>query len=71
MKQNKFMGYLQHDACSVACFVVGAFCTTVLHVFKHLQGGIHQFVTLAAMDVNNHTHATSVVLILRTVKSLV
>ncbi len=71
LKKNEFVWDLQHDARAVACFVVGAFCSAVLHVFKNLECGIHEFVVLCSVNVDNHTHAACVVLVVRIVKSLV
>ena len=71
LQQNKFVGYLQHDTCTVARFVVSSFCSTVLHVFQHLQRGINQFVAFITMNIDNHAHTASIVLIIRPVKPLV
>ena len=61
------MGYLHHDASTVAG-LVACLCAAVLHILKYLQCIIHQFVALATMDVYHHAHAACVVLIFRLVK---
>ena len=65
------MGYLEQYAGTVAGLVVSTFRPSVLHVFEHLQGSVHQFVALVAVNVDNHAHTTSVVLIVGAVESLV
>ena len=41
LQKNELMGYLYHNTCTVAGFAVGAFCSTVLHVFQHSEGGVN------------------------------
>ena len=49
LKQNKLMRNLDHNAGSIA--VLSHFCPTMAHVLKHMQCIVHQFMTLASMDV--------------------
>ena len=63
LQQNELVGYLEHDARSVAR-LVARLGTAVLHVLQHLQGVVHQLVALAAVDVHHHAHTAGVVLIL-------
>ena len=63
LQQNKLMGYLDHDARTVARLVSGL-GTSVLHVLQHAQRLVHQFVALATMYVHHHAYAAGVVLIL-------
>ena len=62
------MGNLYHDAGTVSSLVAGL-CSAMLHVFQNLQSVVHQFVTLSAVDVHNHTYATSIVFVLALIKS--
>ena len=66
LQQNKLVGNLHHDTSTVAR-LVARLGTTMLHVLQHLQGVVHQLVTLAAVDVHHHTHATSIVLVLASI----
>ena len=69
LQQDEFVGYLYHDAGAVAGLVVGSFRSTVLHVFKHPQGRIHQFVRFAAVQVDNHSHTAGIVLVRGVIES--
>ena len=66
LQQNKLMGNLHHDTSAVAR-LVACLSPTVLHILQHLQGVVHQLVTLAAVDVHYHTHATSIMLVFASV----
>ena len=63
------MGYLQHNTGAVASLVVGALGPAVTHILEHLEGVVYQVMALIAMDVDNHAHATGVVLVVRVVQS--
>ncbi len=63
LQKNKLVWYLQKNTGSVACLVVGAFCSTVLHVFEHLQCGVYQFMRFVAVDVDEHAHTACVVFV--------
>ena len=67
LKQNKLMGNLHHDAGTVASLVT-RLSATVLHVFQHFKGIVHQLMAFTSVDVHHHSHTTSVVLIVRLVK---
>ena len=71
LQQDKLVRNLEHDARSIARLVVSALGSAVAHILKHLQGIVHQFMALVAMYVDNHTHATGVVLIIRLVQSFI
>ena len=64
------MGYLYHNTRTIARFVA-RFCATVLHILKHLEGIVYQFVAFSAMDVYYHSHAASVVFIVLLIQSFV
>ena len=67
LKQNKLMGNLNHDTSTVAS-LVSCLCATVLHVFQHFKGIVHQLMAFTSVDVYHHSYTTSVVLIVRLVK---
>ena len=61
------MRYLDHDARSVAIFAdLG---TTMPHVLQYMQCLINQFMALVAVYVYNHTHTTSIMLIVCLIES--
>ena len=62
LQQNEFVRNLHHDAGTVAR-LVARLGTAMLHVLQHLQRIIDQLVALAAMNVDHHSHATSIVLV--------
>ena len=62
------MRNLYHDTGSVAS-LVARLSSAMFHVFQHLQCIVHQIVTLSAVDVYNHSHAASIVLIVALVES--
>ena len=62
LQQNKFVRYLEQNTCSVAS-LVSCLCSAVLHVLKHFQGVIDKLVALVAMDIDNHSYATSIVFV--------
>ena len=70
LQQNKFVGYLEHDARAVARLVVSTFSAAVAHVLQHGQGVLHQFMTFVAVDVQHHAHAASIVLVCGIVESV-
>ena len=63
------MRYLEHDARTVACLVAG-FGTSVLHVLKHTQCLVYQFVAFAAMYIYHHAHTAGIMLILWLIQSV-
>ena len=65
------MRYLQKDAGTVAGLVVGALGPAVAHILEHLEGVVYQIMALVAMDIDNHAHATGVVLVVRVVQSFI
>ena len=69
LQQNEFMWNLEHYARSVAGLVVGSLCTSVAHVFQHLQCIVHKFVALVAMDIDNHPHSTCIMLVAGRIQS--
>ena len=70
LQQNELVGNLHHNTCAVAR-LVARFGTAVLHILQHLQGIVHQFVTLAPVDIHHHAHAASVVFIVWLIKPCV
>ena len=70
LQQDKLMGNLHHDSRAITCLVIGALCATVTHIFQHSQGRFNNVVRLLAVDVDDHTYTTSVMLIGRIVQSL-
>ena len=64
------MRYLEQDAGAIPRLVVRPLCTTMFHVFQHLQCGIDQLMRLVAMNVDNHAYAAGIMLMLRAVKPL-
>ena len=68
LKQDEFVRNLHHDTCTVARLVAG-FGTTMFHVLKHSQRIVHQLVTLATVNIDNHSNAAGVVLIRRIIQS--
>ncbi len=68
LQQDELMWYLYQNTRAVTC-LVARLCATMLHVFQHFQGIVHQFVTLATIDVNHHTDTASVVLHIGSVQS--
>ena len=67
LKKNKLMGNLYHDTSTVAC-LVSCLSATMLHVFQHFKGIVHQLMTLTTVDIYHHTHTTSIVLVVRLIK---
>ena len=67
LQQNKLMGNLDHDACTVAR-LVARLGTSMLHVLQHLKCIVYQFVAFPAMNIHNHSHAACVVFIVRLVE---
>ena len=63
LKQDELVWYLQQDASAVACLAVGALCTTVAQVLENLQRVVDEIMALVAVDVHDHAHTTSVVLV--------
>ena len=64
------MRNLNHDSSTITCFVT-SLGTAMLHILKHSEGTVHQVVTLSAMDIDHHTHTTSIMLVLTLVQSFV
>ena len=58
------MRNLYHDTGTVTRLIT-CLSTSMFHVFQHPQGVIHQFVTLTAVDIHNHSHAASIMLVVR------
>ena len=67
LQQDKLVGYLQHDARTVA--VLSDFRPTVPHVLQHFQRIVYQFVALVAVYVHHHAHAAGIVLVSRLIES--
>jgi hypothetical protein len=63
------MWYLKHDAGTVA--VLAHLSATVSHVLQYMEGVVHQFVTLVAMNVDNHSYSACIVLVGLLVKPFV
>ena len=63
LQQDKLMRNLYHDAGTVSGLVVGTFRPAVFHILQHFQCRVHQFVRLVAMNVYNHSHTASIVLV--------
>ena len=63
LQKNEFVRNLEHDSRSVTCLVVSAFSPSVLHVFQHFQGGVHQFVGFVSVDVHEHAHSACVMFV--------
>ena len=63
LQQDEFVWYLQQDACTVARLAVGTLCTAVAQVLQHFQCVVDEIVALVAVDVHDHAHTTSVVLV--------
>ena len=68
LKQNELMRNLDHNAGSIA--VLSYFCPTMAHVLKHMQCIVHQFVTLAGMDVHYHSDTTGIVFVVSLIEPL-
>ena len=62
LQQYKLVGYLHHDAGTVAGLVAGL-GAAMLHVLQHLECIVHQLMTLAAVDIHHHAHTTGIVLV--------
>ena len=63
LQENELVGYLKHDAGTVAGLVVSTLGTPVLHVLEHLESRVHQFVRLVAVYVHYHTHSARIVFV--------
>ena len=63
------MGNLYHDTSTITSLIT-RLSSAMLHVFQHFQCIVHQFVTLSTMDIDNHTHTTSVMLVVALVESI-
>ena len=70
MKKYELVGYLQHYTRTVAGLVVGSFGAAVAHVLEYFQRIVNQFVALIAMNVDNHSDAARVVLVLGIIQSI-
>ena len=68
LQKDELVRYLNHYTCTVAVFTYLG--TTMAHVFEYTQCIVNQLVTLATVDVDNHSNTTGIVLILVLVKSL-
>ena len=68
LKKNEFVWNLNHNPGAVACLVVGTLCAAVLHVFKHCQGCIDQFVGFVTIDVDEHAHTACIVFVGRVIQ---
>ena len=62
LQKDELMWYLDHDACTIA--ILAHLGTPMAHVLKHTQGVVDQLMAFASVDVHDHSHATSVMLIL-------
>ena len=63
LQQDELVRYLQHDACTVSGLVVGTFRSAVTHILQNFQCGFNQFVGFTAMNVYQHPHTASIVLV--------
>ena len=61
LKQDEFVGNLDHDAGSVAGLSVGAFSAAVAHVLQDGQGVCNELVRLVSPDVYDHSYPTGIV----------
>ena len=70
LQQDKLMRYLKQYARTVASLLTACahLRSTMAHVLKHAQRTVYQPVTLVAVNVHDHAHTTSVVLIVCPVK---
>jgi hypothetical protein len=68
--RQEFVRCLQEDARAVPGVAFAATSTTVLKIQKYLDGLLHYVVPLAALQVNDETNTTSVVLALGIVQAL-
>ena len=68
LQQNKLVGNLHHDTSTITS-LVACLSATVFHVLKHLQCIVNQVMTLSAVDIYHHTHAASIMLIVRLIES--
>ena len=69
LQQDKLMRNLQQDTSTIAR-LVARLSPTMLHILQHPQSIVHQVMALCAMNIDHHTHSTSIMLIVRAVKSL-
>ena len=69
LQKDKLVRNLEQNACTVASLVVGTLGAAVLHVLKNRKRRIDQLMRLVPVNVHNHPHAASVVLVLRTVQT--
>ena len=69
LQKDKLVRNLEQNARTVASLVVGTLGAAVLHVLENRKRRIDQLMRLVPVNVHNHPHAASVVLILRTVQT--
>ncbi len=63
LQQDELVWYLQQDARTIARLAVGTLGATMAQVLQHFQCVVDEIVALVAVDVHDHAHATSVVLV--------
>ena len=67
LQQNKLVRNLDHDASAVT--ILAHLSTAMPHVLQHPQRVVNKFVTLIAVDIHYHTHATCIMLIVTLIES--
>ena len=64
------MWNLKHDTCTVTGLVVCSLCTSMAHVFQYFQCVVYKLMAFVAMNVDNHSDATCIVLITGRIQSI-
>ncbi|MPM19030.1 hypothetical protein SDC9_65448 [bioreactor metagenome] len=68
LKQNKLVGDMNENTCSVSGFVVCTFRPPVHHIFEHLKSVFYRFVRFVSVQRDYQPNATGIVLILKRIK---
>ena len=63
LQENELMRYLQQNAGSVSCLIVGALSSAVAHVLKYFQCIVNQLVAFVAVNVHHHSDAASIMFV--------